>query len=72
MKKGFRDYVGGEKKDVYEESCGIQQRARAKYLETAQRRSDVAVIQCMGDEGMRSIEDIGAETLRVLRERNMI
>ena len=48
MKKGFRDYVGGEKKDVYEESCGIQQRARAKYLETAQRRGDVAVIQCMG------------------------
>lgn len=72
MKKGFRDYVGGEKKDVYEESCGIQQRARAKYLETAQRRGDVAVIQCMGDEGMRSIEDIAAETMRVLRERNMI
>lgn len=40
--------MGGEKKDVYEESCGIQQRARAKYLETAQRRGDVAVIQCMG------------------------
>lgn len=30
------------------------------------------MIQCMGDEGMRSIEDIGAETMRVLRERNMI
>ena len=72
MKKGFRDYVGGEKKDVYEESCGIQQRARAKYLETAQRRNDIAVIQCMGDEGMRSIEDIAAETMRVLRERNVI
>ena len=72
MKKGFRDYVGGEKKDVYEESCGIQQRARAKYLETAQRRGDIAVIQCMGEKGMRSIEDIGAETMRVLRERNMI
>ena len=72
MKKGFRDYVGGEKKDVYEESCGIQQRARAKYLETAERRNDIAVIQCMGDEGMRSIEDIAAETMRVLPEKNMI
>ena len=64
--------MGGEKKDVYEESCGIQQRARAKYLETAERRNDIAVIQCMGEKGMRSIEDIAAETMRVLAEKNMI
>ena len=72
MKKGFRDYVGGEKKDVYESSGGIQERARAKYLETAQRRDDIAVIQCMGASGFRTIDDIAAETLAVLKERNFI
>ena len=72
MKKGFRDYVGGEKKDVYESSGGIQQRARAKYLETAERRDDIAVIQCMGPDGFRTIDDIAAETLEVLKQRNFI
>ncbi len=72
MKKGFRDYVGGEKKDVYESSGGIQERARAKYLETAERRKDIAVIQCMGASGFRTIDDIAAETLAVLKERNFI
>ena len=72
MKKGFRDYVGGEKKDVYEASEGIQQRARAKYLETASKRSDIEIIQCMGQDGIRSIEDIAAETLRVLKKRSLI
>lgn len=72
MKKGFRDYVGGSKKDVYEASGGIQQRAREKYLEAAARRDDIAVIQCMGAEGFRAIEDIGAETLALLKEKNFI
>lgn len=72
MKKGFRDYVGGEKKDVYESSGGIQQRARAKYLETVERRDDIAVIQCMGASGFRTIDDIAAETMTVLKERNFI
>lgn len=72
LKKGFRDYVGGEKKDVYESSGGIQQRARAKYLETAERRDDIAVIQCMGPNGFRTIDDIAAETLQVLKQRNFI
>ena len=72
MKKGFRDYVGGEKKDVYESSGGIQQRAREMYLATAERRDDIAVIQCMGPDGFRTIEDIAAETLEVLKQRNFI
>lgn len=72
MKKGFRDYVGGEGKDVYESSSGIQQRAREKYLETARRRDDIAVIQCMGADGFRTIDDIAAETLAVLKERSFI
>ena len=72
MKKGFRDYVGGEKKDVYESSGGIQQRAREMYLATAERRDDIAVIQCMGPKGFRTIDDIAAETLEVLKQRNFI
>ena len=72
MKKGLRDYVGGEKKDVYESSGGIQQRAREMYLATAERRDDIAVIQCMGPDGFRTIDDIAAETLEVLKQRNFI
>jgi len=72
LKKGFREYVQGRGKDVYEASGGIQQRARAKYLEAAARREDIAVIQCMGAEGMRPVEDIAAETWRVLEGRGMV
>ena len=71
-KKGFRDYVGGEWKDVYEESDGIQRRARKKYLETAEKRDDIAVIKCMGSDGMRSIDDIASETIETLRRRGLI
>lgn len=72
MKKGFREYVGGNKKDVYEESKTIQQRAREKYVETAASRKDVELIQCMGANGLRSIEDIAAETLALLEKKGLV
>ena len=59
MRKGFRDYVGGEKKDVYESTDGIQARAQAKYREYAARLPNVSIINCMGPDGLMSIEAIG-------------
>lgn len=70
-KKGFRDYVGAGR-DVYEQSEGLQQRARRKYLETAARRDDVAVIPCMEDGELRSVEAIAEQTRDVLRKRGLL
>lgn len=72
MKKGFREYVGGNKKDVYEESKTIQQRAREKYVEAAETRQDVELIQCMGENGLRTIEDIAAETIMLLESKGLV
>lgn len=72
LKKGFREYVGGSRKDVYEESKNIQQRAREKYIQTAASRTDVELIQCMGENGLRTIEDIAAETLALLESKGLV
>ena len=47
--KGYRDYVGNDR-DVYESQDGIQQRARAKYLQYAEQMDNIFVIPCM-EEG---------------------
>lgn len=57
-RKGYRDYAGNEK-DLYEAIPDIQQRARHKYLEYAQRLDNVLIIPCMEDHGLKSIEAIG-------------
>lgn len=71
-KKGFREYVGGEARDVYERSSGIQTRARLKYLEAARRYGDIEVIDCMDGDGMRSPEDISNSVMDALKVRGII
>lgn len=58
-KKGFRDYVGGEGSDVYESIPAIQQRAREKYHEFAERMNNVFLIPCMEGNRLMSIDAIG-------------
>lgn len=70
-KKGFRDYVGGGK-DVYEQSSGIQQRAMAKYIELAERFDDCAIINCMGEDGLLTIEKIGEKVLDTLKNKGIV
>ena len=56
--KGFREYVGNAR-DVYEAIPSLQERARLKYLEYADRLSNVYVIPCMEGKQLRSIDAIG-------------
>jgi len=72
LKKGFREYVEGEKQDVYESSEFIQLRTRDRYLQLAREREDVILIQCMGKNGLRTIADIAQETILRLSERGML
>ncbi len=72
LKKGHRDYLGNECRDVYEASGGIQRRAREKYLEAAARRTDILVIQCMQGGCFRTPADISRETLEALRSRGIL
>lgn len=69
--KGFRGYVGSGR-DVYEKSEGIQERARNMYLSAAERYGDIAVIDCMSGEGMRSPEDIAKSVMDELKKREII
>jgi dTMP kinase len=70
-KKGFRGYVG-EGADVYEQSSGIQERARKKYLECAKRFEEIAVIPCMKDGILLSPPEICSRALDELQARNIL
>ncbi|HWS29250.1 MAG TPA: hypothetical protein VN512_03945 [Clostridia bacterium] len=70
-KKGFRGYVG-DKADVYEESTGIQERARKKYLECAERFPEIAVIPCMEDSKFLSPEEICFRAVKELEWRGVL
>ncbi|MEG1547291.1 MAG: hypothetical protein RR232_03650 [Clostridia bacterium] len=69
--KGFREYVG-DRKDVYEASRGIQQRARDKYLECAARYREIIVVPCMKAGAFLAVEAIAAATLDALYARGII
>ncbi|MBQ3109224.1 MAG: dTMP kinase [Clostridia bacterium] len=71
-KKGYRDYVGGNARDVYESIPGIQQRARLKYLEYAERRSDILVIPCMENGKLMSELEIADLIEEALLKRGII
>lgn len=66
-KKGFRDYVG-DARDVYEAIPSIQERARLKYLEYAERLDNVYVIQCMGQGRLKGIDEIADDIANVLTD----
>ena len=70
-KKGYRDYVG-EGADVYEKSSGIQERARLKYLECAQRFQEIAVISCMKDGALLSPAEICERAMGELERRGVL
>ena len=60
LRKGYREYVGNAR-DVYEAQSGIQERARLKYLEYAQRLNNILVIPCMEHGKMKSEQDIAMQ-----------
>ncbi len=70
-KKGFRGYVG-DKADVYEESTGIQERARIKYLECAERFPEIAVVRCMKDGKFLSPQEISERAMQELERRKIL
>ena len=71
-KKGFRDYVGGESKDVYEDSDDMQTRAKNAYLRCAEKFRNVITIECMRDGELMPIEKIHGIITDKLRENKII
>jgi dTMP kinase len=72
MRKGFRAYVGGEGRDVYEEQESIQQRARQKYRDYAQKLDNVFLVPCMENGQLMNEEEIAARVLQVLQTNGLI
>lgn len=71
QKKGFRSYVGTNK-DVYEADLSIQERARLKYAEIAERFDDTVLISCTSDGKMLPPESICDMVIRELASRGLI
>jgi dTMP kinase len=69
-KKGFREYLG-ERRDVYEAKSSIQQRARAKYLEYANRLNNAVVVRCMENGKLLPKEAIAEKVLFELERFGM-
>lgn len=69
--KGFRSYIGGGR-DVYEASKSIQERARDKYREIADRFDDVEIISCTKDGAMLPPETIADKVIEILIARGLI
>lgn len=69
--KGYRDYIG-HACDVYEAQWGIQERARAKYLEYAKRLHNVLVLPCMEHGKLKSQQEIAHQVTTVLQARGFI
>ncbi|MBR4635681.1 MAG: hypothetical protein IKO51_04880 [Clostridia bacterium] len=69
--KGFRSYVG-KGKDVYESSKPMQQRAREKYTEIANRYSDTVIVTCGKGKAMLPPEEIAEKVIRILIERGIL
>ena len=70
--KGYREYVGGEASDVYENSDNRQNGAKNAYLRCAEKLGNVVVIECMEDGRMRSPEKIHCMIIDALRKNNII
>lgn len=69
--KGEREYVDG--RDVYEQQQGLLQRAKERYLQLAEKLSNVEVVSCM-EEGqtLADQEMIAGRIWEMLRERGLV
>lgn len=70
-RKGYRDYVGNSR-DVYEAQSGIQQRARAKYLEYAGLLDNVFVVPCMKEGALRGEQEIAMQVEDLLLREGIL
>lgn len=67
-KKGHRDYVGGEKRDIHESDINHLKHAEDVYTEIAQTFDDFVMIECMKDQTIMSPEEIHALVLQTARK----
>ncbi|MFA4942475.1 MAG: thymidylate kinase [Patescibacteria group bacterium] len=62
-KKGHRDYVGGEKRDIHEADINHLKNAVDVYTEIAQTFDDFEMIECMRNGNIMSLEEIHEKIL---------
>lgn len=66
-KKGHREYVGGEKRDIHEADLNHLTDAASAYLYVA-KKYDWPIIQCAPDNQLRTIEDINEELYALVKK----
>lgn len=66
-KKGHREYVGGEKRDIHEADLNHLTDAASAYLYVA-KKYDWPIIQCAPDNQLRTIENINEELYALVKK----
>lgn len=71
LRKGYREYTGNEP-DVYESQSGLQQRARAKYLEYAAILKNIFVVPCMENGALKQEREIAVDVENMLMQAGIL
>ena len=71
--KSQREYVKGKAKDLVEENLEYLKNSEAAYMELVHRFPHWVMVECINEKNeLRSREDIHAEIVRILREKNIL
>ncbi len=67
-----KGYLKGEKMDIHESDRQFQESVARVYLDLTRELEDWALVECAGDGGMKSIGEINADIVSVLKERGLL
>jgi dTMP kinase len=71
-KRGERKYLKGKTEDIHEKDARHKIDAQEMYVSLAKRYPHWVMINCVEDGAMKSVEEIHADILRLLKEKHII
>lgn len=71
-RKGIRDYLNREGRDILEDNLGYQRTVAEMYLWLAANRSHWRIIDCMRDSKIRQVEEITGLMVEVLIKEGLV
>ena len=71
-KRGGRKYLKGKTEDIHEKDAHHKIDAQEMYVSLAKRYPHWVMVNCVKDGAMKSVEEIHADILRLLKEKKII
>lgn len=66
-KKGHRNYLGGQKRDIHEADLGHLQKAEAVYLELVEEFADFVLVECTAGDKLLTPAEIHAQVRKIIK-----